>query len=106
MCHTAMNRIGVMHVVDTLDAGGAERVAVNLVNSIPREKYKPFLCNTRKDGLLSDLVGSDVGRLRLRRKGRFDFRALRLLVSFIGENKIQLLHAHGTSLFIAQIASL
>jgi hypothetical protein len=36
-------RIAVMHVIDTLAAAGAERVAVNIVNHLPREKYAPYL---------------------------------------------------------------
>lgn len=101
-----MNRIGVMHVIDTLDAGGAERVAVNLVNLLPRARYRPYLCSTREDGGLADSVGADVGRLRLRRKWRFDVNALRHLVSFIRTNDIQIIHTHGTSIFIGVIASL
>jgi glycosyltransferase involved in cell wall biosynthesis len=101
-----MRRIGVLHITDTLEAGGAERVAVNLVNLLPRERYQTNLCTTRRDGPLADLVAEDVGRLRLDRKRRFDSRALRSLVAFIRARDIQLLHAHSTSLFMASMASL
>ncbi len=101
-----MIQTGVMHVIDTLNAGGAERVAINICNLLPRDRYRSFLCNTRSDGGLADLVASDVGRLRLERKGRYDAKAVWHLVSFIKKHNIRLLHAHGTSLFIAAIASL
>lgn len=101
-----MNRIGVMQITDTLEAGGAERVAVNLANLLPRERYRTYLCSTRRDGALSDLVSRDVGRLRLGRKGRFDLSAVKRLATFIREQDIQILHAHGSSLFTASIASL
>jgi len=101
-----MNRIRVMHVIDTLEAGGAETVAVNLANLLPRERYQAYLCNTRKDGSLSDLVASDVVRLRLQRNWLIDGKALLLLVSFIRKHDIQIIHAHGSSVFIARLASI
>src|SRR6267378_284377 len=101
-----MTRVGVMHITDTLDAGGAERVAVDTVNLLPRDRYLTYLCTTRRDGPLAELVVADVGRLRLERKRRIDARALWHLVAFIRKHRIQILHAHGTSLFIARIASL
>lgn len=101
-----MKRIRVMHVTDTLDAGGAERVAVDLVNVLPREQYLTHLCTTRRDGLLAPLVADNVGRLRLARKQRFEVGALRRLTAYIRKHQIQILHAHGTSVFIAVLASL
>ncbi len=101
-----MSRINVMHVMDTLDAGGAERVAVNLVNTLPREQYNTHLCTTRRDGPLADLVREDVGRLRLARRARFDAGAVRRLTAYIKQHRIQILHAHGTSLFVAAAISL
>jgi len=96
----------VMHLIDTLDIGGAERVAVNLVNSLPRENYKCFLCSTREDGPLDELVAKDVQRLSLGRRWRFDIFALNRLIAYIRLNNIQILHAHSTSLFIAVFSSL
>jgi len=101
-----MSRIGVMHLTDSLDVGGAERVAVNIVNCLPRERYLPYICTTRRDGPLAHLVACDVGWLRLKRKRRFDVGALRCLVAFIRDQNLQILHAHGTSLFTAAVASL
>lgn len=100
-----MNDIGVMHVLDSLALGGAERAAVNLVNALPRGKYRPFLCTTRGEGPLRDAVAADVKRLTLERKNRFDSRAIRSLVEFIRNQKIMILHAHGSSLFIAALAT-
>ena len=101
-----MTSVGVMHMVDTLETGGAERVAVNLVNKLPRERYIPYLCTTRSDGPLACLVAADVSRLRLNRRHRFDIVALQRFVNFIKLNDIRILHAHGTSIFMAAVASL
>jgi glycosyltransferase involved in cell wall biosynthesis len=101
-----MNRIGVMHVTDTLDAGGTERVAVNLCNLLPRERFRAYLCTTRRDGTLADSVAGDVGRLCLERKWRFDSAALRLLIRFVKEHDIKILHAHGSALFVSSLAAM
>lgn len=101
-----MKRIAVMHMLDTLEAGGAERVAVTLVNHLPRDRYSPYLCTTRREGPLAESVAADVGRLALNRRHTFDRSSMRRLIDFIRENEIQILHAHGSTLFIARIASL
>lgn len=101
-----MTRVGVMHLVDSLDAGGTERMAVNFVNSLPRERYIPYLCTTRRDGPLDELVGADVARLRLERKHRFDLAAVYRLVEFNRERGVRILHAHSSSLFVAAAAAL
>lgn len=101
-----MTRIGVMHLTDTLDAGGLERVAVNFVNLLPRDCFRPFLCTTRRDGILNELIEEDVGRISLGRNRRFDVSAIVRLAGFIEKHEIKILHAHGSALLIAVLASL
>lgn len=101
-----MSRVGVMHLVDTLEIGGAEKVAVNLVNRLPRDQFDLTLCSTRRDGPLAAQVSGDVGRLRLERRHRFDGGALRMLTGFIRRHNVRILHAHGSSLFIARLAAM
>lgn len=99
-------RVGVMHVTDTLDVGGLERVAVNLVNALPRTRFRAHLCTTRRDGPLSRVIAADVGRLRLGRRNRFDPDAVRRLAAYIRRHEIKIVHAHGSSLFVARAATL
>lgn len=94
-----------MHVVDTLDAGGKERVAVNFVNTMPRDRYRMSLCTTRRDGSLADLVAADVDRLRIQRRFRLDPAAITQTVAFVRAHGIHLLHAHGSSLFHARLVA-
>ena len=51
-----MRSPGVLHLVDTLEPGGTERVAVNLVNHLSRERFRPFLGTTRREGALASEV--------------------------------------------------
>lgn len=100
-----MTRVGVMHVTETLDAGGAERVAVNLANLAPRGRYRTHLCTTKAGGALESLLRADVGRLQLECKGGLDnLRALRSLRAYIHRYHIDIIHAHGWSLFAARLA--
>jgi glycosyltransferase involved in cell wall biosynthesis len=101
-----MNRIRIVHITDTLHAGGMERMAVNLVNSLPREQYLPFLCTTREAGPLAGEVADDVAHLNLKRRYQFDLSAVFRLVAFVRAHHIQVLHAYSASLFIAGLASL
>lgn len=99
-------RVGVMHLTDTLEIGGAERMAVSLANSLSSSRFEPHLCTTRRTGPLSDMVALDVGQLALNRRTTLDVRALWRLVRYIRRHDIRILHAHGTAVFIAAGASL
>ncbi|HUJ10918.1 MAG TPA: glycosyltransferase [Verrucomicrobiae bacterium] len=99
-----MNQIGVLQVCDSLAAGGMERVAINLANALPRDRYRSYLCATRTEGAMAEFVQPHVGQICLRRTGRFDAAAMRRLVSYVRQNDIQILHAHGTSLFLSVVA--
>jgi len=94
----------VVHVVDALNIGGAERVAINLVNLLPRDRYVPYLCTTRSEGPLSSFVSPHVTRLCLERHGRLDTGAMRQFLRFLDERGIRIVHAHASALFFATLA--
>lgn len=96
---------GVLHLIDTLEIGGAERMAVNLVNCLPSDRFAAHLGTTRRDGPLADSVVPGIPRLQLSRKRRFDPSAINRLVQYIRSNGIDIVHAHGSSLFTARIAA-
>ena len=101
-----MSRIGVMQITDSLAAGGLERVAVNVANGLPADNWRSYLCTTRQGGPLEAKVAPHVKCVQLGRTGRFDVTALRKLSRYIKEHRIDVLHAHGTSLFIAAAVSM
>jgi glycosyltransferase involved in cell wall biosynthesis len=100
-----VTRISVMQVTDSLNVGGAERVAVNVANLLPRDRYTSVFCTTRMEGPLSSLVGPDVARIALGRRSRFDLPPLRRLGQFVSDNGIQIIHAHSSALFVGLAAS-
>jgi glycosyltransferase involved in cell wall biosynthesis len=96
-------RLGVMHLVDTLEVGGAERVAVTLVNHLDQNRYLPHLCTTRREGPLAYAVDRSVRRLKLNRSWRFDIGPVFRLQRYIQRNQISILHAHGSTVFLARL---
>ncbi|MBX2828658.1 MAG: glycosyltransferase family 4 protein [Flavobacteriaceae bacterium] len=91
----------VLQLIDSLDAGGAERMAVSLANGLAQYIEKSYLCATRKEGILKNDISETVGYLFLHRKRTLDPGAVMRLRSYVKRNKIGVIHAHGTSFFMA-----
>ena len=101
----ATGPVGVLHVVDALYIGGAERVAIHLVNLLPADRFVPYLCSTRAEGPLASFVAPHVTRLCLERRGRLDPLALRQFCDFVADRGIRIVHAHASALFFARLAA-
>jgi glycosyltransferase involved in cell wall biosynthesis len=95
-----------MQVIDSLALGGMETVAVNLANLLAERQMRSFLCFTRAGGPLERRLSPGVTRLDLGRKTLFDLTALRRLARFINQRQIDIVHAHGTTLFFSALAGL
>ena len=95
----------VLQMIDSLQAGGAERVAVNLANEVAERGHVSHLCVTRMSGSLESDVQPDVSVLRLDRTATFDFGAVARLRSYVGAHKIEVVHAHSTSVFLGALAA-
>ena len=93
----------VLQLIDTLEAGGAERVAVNLANALSNEIESSFLCATRKEGLLKEAISTEVQYLFLNKTKTIDLKAIKCLSTFVRKNKIDTIHAHSSSFFLATI---
>ena len=87
----------VIQIVDTLNPGGAERMAVNLANSLVGEIEASYLCCTRQEGMLKEELDEKLGYLFLNKKHSFDLLAFWKLRQFVKREQIDLVHAHGTS---------
>ncbi|NMH86339.1 glycosyltransferase family 4 protein [Flavivirga algicola] len=96
----------VIQIIDSLNAGGAERVAVNIANELADNDIESFICTTRKEGILKDNIRSNVKYLFLSKKGRFDIMAIKTLRLYIKTHKIDIIHAHSSSFFIAILVKL
>lgn len=91
----------VLQLIDSLHAGGAERVAVNLANELVAKIDSSYLCTSREEGVLKDSLNKQVGYLFLNRTKTFDFTAVKKFNRFIKAQQIDIVHAHSSSFFLA-----
>ena len=98
--------VRVLHLIDTLSAGGAERMAVNLANGLAQRGMVCSLCATRREGPLKKELSPEVRFFYLNRQARFDIAAIARLSRFVKENSIQIIHAHSSSIFLAALFKL
>ena len=90
----------IIQIIDSLEAGGAERMAVNYANALADKVLFSGLVATRREGSLINQINPNVPYLFLNKKKRIDFKALFRLRSFVSENKVSCVHAHSTSFFL------
>ena len=88
-----------MHVIDSLTVGGAERMLVDIANSTSAEGHQVSACATRHRGDLAAGLYPEIKFWELKRKRRFDLRALRLFAALAQDSETDLFHAHGRSTF-------
>jgi len=91
----------IIQIIDSLEAAGAERMAVNYANALAERIDFSGLVVTRKQGPLKSQLDCNVPYLFLDKKSILDLRALSKLRKFVVQNKVEMVHAHGTSFFTA-----
>lgn len=96
----------IIQIIDSLEAGGAERMAVNYANTLSGKIEFSGLVATRKEGILKNQIDENVSYLFLNKKKSTDFKAVFKLREFIKENKVEIIHAHSSSFFIAFLVKL
>nr|WP_315230785.1 glycosyltransferase [uncultured Flavobacterium sp.] len=96
----------IVQLIDSLEAGGAERMAVNYANALVDTFGFSALVATRKEGPLLGQMDSKVTYLFLNKKSKLDVRALWRLRSFVLRHAITHVHAHSTSFFMGFLLKL
>lgn len=99
-------KLKVIQIIDSLNTGGAEMMAVNIANALEENGVKSYLCTTRLEGNLKLKIKTEVGYLFLNKKSSFDIKAFIRLRNFIKRNQISVIHAHSSSYFIAALEKL
>jgi len=96
----------ILQIIDSLEAGGAEKVAINYANSLLAVNGFSALTATRKEGNLKSQLNDKVNYFFLNKKGKIDFKAIVRLRSFCRRHHIEWVHAHGSSFFTAVLLKL
>ncbi|TDQ19618.1 glycosyltransferase involved in cell wall biosynthesis [Algoriphagus boseongensis] len=94
-----MTKPKIVQLIDTLDPGGAERMAINMANEFTKRGFHHSLIVSRHFGSLKDQI-SDLSLLKiLGKKNTFDIKAFRALLRELNRFEAEILHAHGTSIY-------
>jgi glycosyltransferase involved in cell wall biosynthesis len=102
-----MNKtLKVIQLIDSLNPGGAEMMAVNIANGLCTIGLDSHLCCTRKEGDLKNNLANNVGYLFLHKKRSVDFNAIKQLYVYIKRHQINTIHAHSSSFFLGTILKL
>ncbi|RZJ55841.1 MAG: glycosyltransferase [Flavobacterium sp.] len=96
----------IVQIIDSLEPGGAERMALNYANALAKEINFSGLIATRKEGILKKQIDSKVPYLFLEKKKSVDLKAVLRLRKYVTKNKIDVIHAHSSSFFIAVLVKL
>jgi glycosyltransferase involved in cell wall biosynthesis len=89
----------VMHVIDSLQIGGAERMLVDLANVTVELGHRASVCVTRSAGPLATELRAEVGCHVLGRRSRFDLAGLHRAGRLVRTSGADVLHVHGRSSF-------
>ena len=96
----------VLQVIDSLDPGGSEKMAVQIANVLSTKIELSALVCTRQSGNLEDEISDQVLFCSLQKSSAIDLKAFLRLRSFIKLNRIGVLHAHSSSFFWSTLLKL
>lgn len=92
-------KLKILQLIDTLDTGGAERMAVNIANALQEQGVSNLLVVSRSTGTLDKLVKNQSSIKFLGKRNTLDLKAFKKLIGILDEFKPDILHAHGTSVY-------
>lgn len=96
----------IVQIIDSLDVGGAEKMAINYANALAEKIEFSGIVATRKEGNLKPQIHSNVSYLFLNRKKTIDFNAILKLKKYCKENQVTHLQPHSSSYFTALLVKL
>ena len=91
----------IVQIIDSLEIGGAEKMAINYANALSKSIDFSGLVATRAEGNLKHQLNNSVSYLFLNKKAILDFGAIFRLKKYCKENKVEYLQPHSSSYFTA-----
>jgi len=93
--HGSSHAVRVMHIIWSLDLGGAEQVVVNLTRHLNRERFQPIVCCLNEKGRYASLVENEgIPIFEMNKKPKLDLFLIPRLVKLIKRMEIDLIHTH------------
>ncbi|MCG9793877.1 glycosyltransferase family 4 protein [Flavobacterium algicola] len=88
----------IIQLIDSLETGGAERMAVNYANALAHKISFSGLVATRKEGPLLQHLDAKTSYVFLNKQSATDPKAIWNLRRFVIDNKVDLIQVHSTSI--------
>lgn len=89
-------QINVLHLVDTLELGGLERVVSDLALGLERKKYRVEVCCIVRGGVVAEELlqqGINVHVLGIQKYGKW--KNIKKLALLLRESEVDIVHMHG-----------
>jgi glycosyltransferase involved in cell wall biosynthesis len=98
----------IMHIIDSLDIGGAERMLVEVANAAAADGNEVLVVVTRSVTTLASDLHPNIKLITLDRRYRLDLSAMRRLADHARRHRVDVFHAHGrtTLSFMAAVRTL
>ncbi|MBK0370730.1 glycosyltransferase family 4 protein [Flavobacterium agrisoli] len=96
----------IIQLIDSLEAGGAERMALQYATVLAEKVAFSGLVATRQEGELKNEIPDNVAYLFLNKRKTLDWRAVARLRKYVLKNDIAFIHAHSSSYFLAVLVKL
>lgn len=91
----------IVQIIDSLEIGGAEKMAINYANALSVRNEFSGLVATRAEGKLKNQLSNSVSYLFLKKKSTIDFGAVFRLRKYCQNNQVEFLQPHSSSYFTA-----
>lgn len=91
----------IVQIIDSLEIGGAEKMAINYANALSERIEFSGLVTTRAEGKLKNQLSNSVSYLFLKKKSTIDFGVVFRLKRYCKDNSVYFVHAHSTSFFLS-----
>ncbi len=96
----------IVQIIDSLEVGGAEKMAINYANALSNRVDFSGLVATRAEGHLKSQLDDSVAYLFLKKTKTLDFAAAFRLKKYCKTNKVDFLQPHSSSYFIALLVKI
>jgi len=84
----------ILYTIDTNGPGGGERVVLNLIRNLDRNKYTPHIILSERRWLFDQIVSIGLIPEIMKAEGSFNVGYLRKLIGFLKKKEIHLIHSH------------
>lgn len=87
-------KINIMHILHSFEAGGLEEVVINLINNLNLNLFNVCVCSLTKGGAFKNRISTKIKIFELNKKEGNDYLIPFRLMKLFKQEKIQIVHTH------------